>query len=454
MLPYSESLHTTLDISINPAAIVALSGEVLFVNKSFKPILQSIGINNGYHFNADDLDMRAASFGKSFSWAEIIQFEHEKDGFTMNIHIQDDPNKAYKCRVGKFAGNTNDFYLLILTDITPQWVLEKKIALKDSQTDRIISEFPTVICGLDIEGFIKVWNHRAMELTGYSALEMIDNPEALSMLFPNQRYRYEVLQKWNTRDENVIRFWNMDITCKDGSIKTLSWTVRYRENPIIPGIYHWAIGVDVSAEVNALKALRESEERFHIIARATNDAVWDYDIVKDQLWWSDGLKDLFGYDPAKIENTLEWWENQIHPDYRKNVVQRFKDFIVRGETYWSDEYLFRKQDGEYAYIYDKGNIIKNEKGQPVRFIGGMSDLTDEKAFETLAKMREEQLNQYIAAGSQKLRPPLSRVMQIAKLLAIMKHDRKEVKELADQLVRSTHELEMAVAGGMEDEDDD
>lgn len=454
MLPYASSLHTTLDISINPAAIVDPSGKILFVNKSFKPLLESIGISDKENFNANDLDMRAASFGKAFSWQEIVQFEREKDGFTMNIHIQDDPNKAYKCRVGRFDGNEKEFYLLILTDISPQWVLEKKMALKDSITERVISEFPTVICGMDHEGFIKVWNHRATELIGYSALEMIDNPEALSRLFPNQRYRYEILQKWNNREENVIRFWNMEVTCRDGSTRTLSWTVRYRENPIIHGIHHWAIGIDITSEMKALRALRESEERFHIIAKATNDAVWDYDIQKRELWWSDGLKDLFGYDPRLIANTLEWWEERIHPDYRQNVVQRFKDFIVNGESYWSDEYLFLRQDGSYAYVYDKGNIIKDEHGVPVRFIGGMSDLSDEKAFETLARMREEQLHQYITAGSQKLRPPLSRVMQIAKLLAIMKHDRKEVKELADQLVRSTHELELAVAGGNDDEEED
>jgi PAS domain S-box-containing protein len=125
----------------------------------------------------------------------------------------------------------------------------------------------------------------------------------------------------------------------------------------------------------AMNVLIESEKRFSIISKASNDAVWDWDLETDELWWNEGLSSIFGYNQDEIENTYKWWLERLHPSFTDQVNEKLKDHVDQGKELWSDEYMFRKKDGSYAYVFDKGYIIKNEKGKPIRFIGGMVDIT-------------------------------------------------------------------------------
>ncbi len=68
-----------------------------------------------------------------------------------------------------------------------------------------------------------------------------------------------------------------------------------------------------------VRALRESQDRFQFVARATNDAVWDWDLVSDALWWNEGVNTLFGYTPEQVGPDVTWWYETIHPDDRDRV---------------------------------------------------------------------------------------------------------------------------------------
>jgi len=446
-----NQILSVLNVSPNAAALLDDEGKILFSNNSFKEIVANLSVNVEEVIDFDALRFCAASFGKILIWPDIRKQISTSEAFDMNINLLGDNDRVFSSHASKLSLGNNDQFLLFLNDITIQWRLEKKIAIRDSVLDRVISEFPSMICGLDQEGIIRVWNHRAADLTGYPAMDMIDNPKAIASLFPNQRYRYEILEKWNTREENIIRNWDMEVTCKNGATKIISWTVRYRENPIIEDIHHWAVGLDITNEMIALRALRMSEEKFRIISKSTNDALWDYDLIQGTLWWSEGITELFGYNSSEIEPSLLWWEDRIHPDYRQIVAKRFADFISEGGHFWTDEYLFRKNDNTYAFVVDKGYILRDNNGNPVRAIGGMTDLTNEKTMEELVSMREAQLKHLLENNSKRIKSPLSKVMQISKLLSIMKHERQEVKELTDQLLRSVHDLEVAI--GTDDEDE-
>ena len=77
-------------------------------------------------------------------------------------------------------------------------------------------------------------------------------------------------------------------------------------------------------------------------------------------------------------NHAEWWLERLHPSFTDQVNEKLKQHVDLGKEFWSDEYMFRKKDGSYAYVFDKGYIIKNENGRPIRFIGGMVDITHVK----------------------------------------------------------------------------
>ncbi len=124
-----------------------------------------------------------------------------------------------------------------------------------------------------------------------------------------------------------------------------------------------------------VRALRESQDRFQFVARATNDAVWDWDLVSDALWWNEGVGTLFGYPPEQVGPDITWWYETIHPDDRERVKSDINAAVERGAESWSAEYRYRRADGTYAHVFDRGYVLHDGDGRPTRMIGAMMDIT-------------------------------------------------------------------------------
>jgi two-component system CheB/CheR fusion protein len=127
--------------------------------------------------------------------------------------------------------------------------------------------------------------------------------------------------------------------------------------------------------------LSVSEERFRMVARATNDAIWDWDIVTNSIWFSDAFYIKFGYNPDQPFDRKQWLD-KIHPDERASVEKSIHQVINSGAKHWSREYSFRKADGEYAHILDRGYVLHDEEyDTPFRMLGSMLDITELKRAE-------------------------------------------------------------------------
>jgi PAS domain S-box-containing protein len=141
---------------------------------------------------------------------------------------------------------------------------------------------------------------------------------------------------------------------------------------------------ELQAQVNAL------QERFRYVLSATQDAVWDWDLTKNTGWYSDGLKSLFGYDPNEISDAVKFWYDTIHPDDKDRVVAGIHAVIDNGGKHWGDRYRFKKGDGEYAWVFDRGYAIHDQLGKPIRMVGSMQDVTLEvQAKEALRESEEK-----------------------------------------------------------------
>jgi len=134
-------------------------------------------------------------------------------------------------------------------------------------------------------------------------------------------------------------------------------------------------------------ALRETEERYRLAAKATNDAIWDWDLAADRILWNEALTTLFGY--AQRETNGSWWKEHIHPDDRERVVEAIHAVIDGGPEHWSMEYRFLRTDGSDAYVFDRGYVIRDETGRAVRMIGAMIDLTERRQSEAALRESEE-----------------------------------------------------------------
>jgi two-component system, cell cycle sensor histidine kinase and response regulator CckA len=132
---------------------------------------------------------------------------------------------------------------------------------------------------------------------------------------------------------------------------------------------------DRRARRRAEAALAASEERLQLVARATNDAVRDWDLSTNGMWWSEGFSVLFGYQAQDVEAGVESWYSRLHPSDKDRVIASCYAAINGGETAWSESYRFLRADGTYAEVLDRGYIVRNVRGQALRLIGAMTNLT-------------------------------------------------------------------------------
>jgi PAS domain S-box-containing protein len=123
-------------------------------------------------------------------------------------------------------------------------------------------------------------------------------------------------------------------------------------------------------------ALRTSEQRYRLVSRATNDVIWDWDIVNQRLEWNEYAQTLFGYTSDMVGSYPLWWDEHIHPDDRERASAGVLAVIESGGQFWSDEYRFRRADQSYATVLDRGYVMRDEHGLPIRMIGAMQDITE------------------------------------------------------------------------------
>jgi PAS domain S-box-containing protein len=151
----------------------------------------------------------------------------------------------------------------------------------------------------------------------------------------------------------------------------------------------WGTQRDITEQRLAEDALRQSEERLRRITDATQDALWEIDLKTKRLWWSEGAKPLFGRSPGELEIGLGDWYNGIHPEDVDRVHDKFENFMRSGDLNWADEYRFRRADGSYVYILDRGRKFYDENGKPALIAGAMSDITERKRAEEALRQSEE-----------------------------------------------------------------
>jgi PAS domain S-box-containing protein len=132
---------------------------------------------------------------------------------------------------------------------------------------------------------------------------------------------------------------------------------------------------DIGERKRAEEAARVDQERFRLVSRATNDVIWDWDLTTDALWWGEGIREAFGYDPESVGSTPDFWLNHVHPDDRERVSEKIFSTIGTSASTWSDDYRLIRADGKPAFVVDRGFIIRDENGVAVRMVGAIRDVT-------------------------------------------------------------------------------
>jgi diguanylate cyclase (GGDEF)-like protein/PAS domain S-box-containing protein len=121
-----------------------------------------------------------------------------------------------------------------------------------------------------------------------------------------------------------------------------------------------------------------NEERYAYASQATNDLIWDWDVTTDTVVWNGAIRTHLGYPEDEIGGSMSWWRANVHPGDVERVLKHLDEVMASRFEKFEDEYRFRKSDGSYAYIFDRGYIIRDERGAARRMVGAMQDLSDRK----------------------------------------------------------------------------
>jgi PAS domain S-box-containing protein len=142
------------------------------------------------------------------------------------------------------------------------------------------------------------------------------------------------------------------------------------------------------------KELYQAKERFELVAKATQDVVWDWDLTTNQVWYNDSFETLFGYKKEEIEPGIDSWYNRLHPEDKKRVIDDIHK-VIDGGHQWFAEYRFRRSDGTYSTVYDRGYVLYDTKGKAYRLVGSMADITQRKKTENALEDSERNLRNII-----------------------------------------------------------
>jgi diguanylate cyclase (GGDEF)-like protein/PAS domain S-box-containing protein len=139
------------------------------------------------------------------------------------------------------------------------------------------------------------------------------------------------------------------------------------------------IARDARERIAQEEALRKSSERFDLAVKATNDVIRDWDLKTDAVWWNANFFRAFGY--ATESSDIKSWYERIHPVDQGRVIAGVHRLIDSAGEDWREEYRFRRQDGTFAYVLDRGHVVRDDAGRALRMIAAMADITQQKEVE-------------------------------------------------------------------------
>ncbi|WP_437785634.1 PAS domain-containing protein [Sorangium sp. So ce1097] len=251
---------------------------------------------------------------------------------------------------------------------------EAELALRASE-DRLASFYagcPVALFTTTPEGRFIDANRAFARLLGYADHTLfLDLP--VPRFYADPRERQEIMGILDR--EGAVYGHEVEFVRLDGTRVWVSITARALRDATGRVVRYEGALEDVTPRRKAQDMLRLSDQRFHLLAKATNDTLWDWDFTAGTVWWNENFERTFGYRLDDLEPGPESWMSRIHPDDLDRVSRSIHDAIEGTAATWSDEYRFRRADGEFAYIYDRGLVLRDAAGKAVRMLGSMMDAT-------------------------------------------------------------------------------
>ena len=250
----------------------------------------------------------------------------------------------------------------------------------------------------DREGRPQSWNEGVGRVLGYSESEFLGSDVGL-IFTERDRAAGVPLRELEVAATRGVAANDRWMRRKDGTHFFAAGTTTALHDETGKHIGFTKVMRDQTAWKETEEALRRSETRYRLVARASREAIWDWNLISDQIEWNEGIEHLFGYRLDEVPADVDWWHERVHPDDRSRVVTGLRNAIESGAEFWTEEYRFRRADGTYSIVTDRGVVARDQRGQGYRMLGTMADFTERrKAEEKLAQAQRIEAVGRLAGG--------------------------------------------------------
>lgn len=275
---------------------------------------------------------------------------------------------------------------------------EEDLKRSEQKFRALVQEGSDLITILDPKGnhFFVSENHKNIlgldpsELTGKNASEFI-HPDDW------QRVRQQFLALHSLKQVKIspFRFRN-----KQGEYRWLQTTAtNLMKDTAVQGIV--SNSRDITTIIEQAREIEHINERYQLAATATEDLIYDWDLqTREVNRFHRGLKKLFGYTSEEV-NQRDFWKTKVHPDdFQKEKKKLSIVLNDPSQSFIKTEYRFRRADGSYAKVSDKGYILRNSSGKATRLIGATSDISDITAKKEALKIANQRFQMAMKATNE------------------------------------------------------
>ncbi|MDX1904974.1 MAG: PAS domain S-box protein [Thermonemataceae bacterium] len=209
------------------------------------------------------------------------------------------------------------------------------------------------------------------------------------------------------------------------------------------------------------RELKKASEQINLAIAGTNDGIWDWDIVKNAVYFSPRWKEMIGYEDHEIENSFDTFVNLQHPDDVGLINEKLGEYLSGKTDIYSVEFRMKTKSGEYKWIQARGLALRNEKGEPYRMAGSHSDINErrqaeenlkealqkaKRAEEDMRMLAEAQLeaNERLMMAEREAKEALQKAKKAEEDMRLLAEAQLEANEklmLAEKNLKETLELE-------------
>lgn len=281
-------------------------------------------------------------------------------------------------------------------DITDRKKSIQELMLSEARQSNILNSQTNYLTRTDLFGNYTYCNSKFQEEFGwlFADAQIIGNHASFTV----KDYHLEKIREtFNQCLENPNTVFHVEIDKKTrkGRVRHTLWDFICLTNANGEPLEFQCAGIDITDRVEAEQIIKETNRRYDLVTQATSDAIWDWQCDTDTLFWGEGFKSLFGHDSQVFPPGANIWKQNLHPEDAPKVLKNLKKVLDGTGTKWQEEYRFKRKNGSYSNVIDKGFIIRGEEDQPLRMVGAMQDITDRKAATQKLKLSEARFKSLI-----------------------------------------------------------